>query len=187
MDCPAITMSISFTNTTGATQCVNVDTNTACTGTNFIFTAAYLGSFDPNNICTNWIGDSGSSPNPDQPFQVNVTNGQTLVVVVSEVTPDAGLLELYRDAGQYMRWPGTARRLRLRLRLAAHHQASRCLSSNSDVGTQPVDDARTDQIAAEPGVTTGTTSTPNLTLPRWRSYNHTTSSSPSPTAHMPIP
>ena len=67
-----------------------MDTNTACTGTNFIFTAAYLGSFDPNNICTNWIGDSGSSPNPDQPFQVNVDNGQTLVVVVSEVTPDAG-------------------------------------------------------------------------------------------------
>jgi hypothetical protein len=80
----------SFTNTTGATQCVTVDTNTACTGTNFIFIGAYLGSFDPNNICTNWIGDSGSSPNPDQPFQVDVDNGQTLVIVVSEVTPDAG-------------------------------------------------------------------------------------------------
>src|SRR5438128_4444364 len=79
-----------FTNTTGVTQCVNIDTNTACTGTNFIFTAAYLGSFDPNNICTNWIGDSGFSPNPDQAFQVNVDNGQTFVVVVSEVTPNAG-------------------------------------------------------------------------------------------------
>ena len=79
-----------FTNTTGATQCVTVDTNTACTGTNFIFIAAYLGSFDPNNICTNWIGDSGSSPNPDQPFQVNIDPGQTFVVVVSEVTADAG-------------------------------------------------------------------------------------------------
>src|SRR6266498_1472561 len=79
-----------FTNTTGASQCVTIDTNTACTGTNFIFIAAYLGSFDPNNICTNWIGDSGSSPNPDQPFQVTVDNGQTFVVVVNEVTPDAG-------------------------------------------------------------------------------------------------
>src|SRR4029077_17465866 len=79
-----------FTNTTGATQCVTVDTNTACTGTNFIFIGAYLGSFDPNNICTNWIGDSGGSPNPDQPFQVNIDPGQTFVVVVSEVTPDAG-------------------------------------------------------------------------------------------------
>src|SRR6266542_4443683 len=79
-----------FTNTTGVTQCVNIDTNTACTGTNFIFTAAYLGSFDPNNICTNWIGDSGFSPNPDQAFQVSVDNGQTIVIVVSEVTPNAG-------------------------------------------------------------------------------------------------
>ena len=79
-----------FTNTTGATQCVTVDTNTACTGTNFIFVAAYLGSFDPANICTNWIGDSGFSPNPDQPFQFNLDDGQTVVVVVSEVTPDAG-------------------------------------------------------------------------------------------------
>ena len=82
--------SYTFTNTTGATQCVTVDTNTACTATNFIFIGAYLGSFDPNNICTNWIGDSGFSPNPDQPFQFNVDNGQTFVVVVSEVTPNAG-------------------------------------------------------------------------------------------------
>src|SRR5207245_7355927 len=77
--------SYTFTNTTGSTQCVHIDTNTACTGTNFIFTAAYLGSFDPANICNNWIGDSGSSPNPDQAFQVDVPDGQTLVVVVNEV------------------------------------------------------------------------------------------------------
>jgi hypothetical protein len=82
--------SYTFTNTTGATQCVTIDTNTACTGTNFIFIGAYLGSFDPSNVCTNWIGDAGSSPNPEQAFQVNVDNGQTLVVVVSEVNPDAG-------------------------------------------------------------------------------------------------
>ena len=82
--------SYTFTNTTGATQCVTMDTNTACTGTNFIFIGAYLGSFDPNNICTNWIGDSGSARIRIQPFQVNVDNGQTFVVVVSEVTPDAG-------------------------------------------------------------------------------------------------
>jgi hypothetical protein len=79
-----------FTNTTGSTQCVIVDTNTACTGTNFIFIGAYLGTFNPNNICTNWIGDSGGSPNPDQPFSFNLDNGQTVVTVVSEVTPNAG-------------------------------------------------------------------------------------------------
>jgi hypothetical protein len=82
--------SYSFANTTGATQCVNINTDTPCTGTNFIFTGAYLNSFDPNNICTNWIGDSGSSPNPAQAFDVEVPAGETLVVVVSEVTANAG-------------------------------------------------------------------------------------------------
>ena len=82
-----------FTNNTGATQCVTVDPTTECVGTNYIFVAAYLGSFDPNNICANWIGDSGSSPDPTAPpvtFMFEVPNGQTFVVVVSEVTPGAG-------------------------------------------------------------------------------------------------
>ena len=76
-----------FTNTTGATQCVTINTNTACEGDQDIFIAAYLGSFDPSNICNNWIGDSGQSPgpNPNQAFRVDVDNGQTIVVVISEV------------------------------------------------------------------------------------------------------
>src|SRR5262249_3035792 len=77
-----------FTNISGSTQCVTIDTNSTCTGVRFIFTAAYQGSFDPNNICTNWIGDSGFSPDPDRSFQVDVDAGQTLVVVVSNVTAD---------------------------------------------------------------------------------------------------
>src|SRR6478672_5000440 len=82
-----------FTNNTGATQCVTVDPTTECVGTNYIFVAAYLGSFNPANICANWIGDSGSSPDPTAPpvtFMFEVPNGQTFVVVVSEVTPGAG-------------------------------------------------------------------------------------------------
>ena len=79
--------SYTFENTSGETQCVTIDTNTPCNGYDSIFTAAYLGSFDPHSLCTNWIGDSGHAPNPDQAFQVNVDNGQTLVVVVSEVYP----------------------------------------------------------------------------------------------------
>ena len=73
-----------FVNTTNQTQCVTIDTNTTCSGNHNIFTAAYLGSFDPNNPCTNWIGDIGSFPNPDQAFQVSIPAGQTFVVVVSE-------------------------------------------------------------------------------------------------------
>jgi len=82
-----------FTNTTGATQCVSVDANTACVGTNYIFLAAYLGSFDPTNLCTNYLADQGSSPDPSAPpgpFSFDLADGQTVVIVVSEVTADAG-------------------------------------------------------------------------------------------------
>ena len=81
-----------FTNTTGTTQCVIVDINTDCQGSNFIFTAAYLGTFDPNNICTNWMADEGQSPIPDNatPFSFNIEGGQTFVLVVSEVTANGG-------------------------------------------------------------------------------------------------
>jgi hypothetical protein len=79
-----------FTNTTGSTQCVTVDMNTPCTDANFIFTAAYLGSFDPNNICANWIADEGESPHPQNQFSFTVDPGQTYVLVVSEVTVGSG-------------------------------------------------------------------------------------------------
>jgi len=81
-----------FTNTTGGTQCVTVDIDTDCQGNNFIFAAAYLGTFDPNNICANWIADEGQSPIPGNPtpFSFNIEDGQTFVLVVSEVTANAG-------------------------------------------------------------------------------------------------
>jgi len=79
-----------FNNTFGATQCVNIDINTACRDTNFIFATAYLGSFDPTNICTNYLADEGDSPNPTQPFSFDLPAGQTVVLVVAEVTAEAG-------------------------------------------------------------------------------------------------
>jgi hypothetical protein len=81
-----------FTNTTGSIQCITVGIDTDCQDSNFIFTAAYLGTFDPNNICTNWISDEGQSPIPDNatPFSFNVEDGETFVLVVSEVTANGG-------------------------------------------------------------------------------------------------
>ena len=79
-----------FTNTIGSTQCVTVDMNTACAETNFIFTAAYLSSFDPDNICDNWIADEGESPNPQNQFSFKIDAGQTYILVVSEVNAGAG-------------------------------------------------------------------------------------------------
>jgi Kelch motif len=82
--------SYTFTNNTGATQCVNVGVNTACAGTTAIFTTAYLGSFDPSNLCTTYLADIGGSPNPTGSFSFTLDDGQTVVLVVNEVDPDAG-------------------------------------------------------------------------------------------------
>src|SRR5205807_5839402 len=78
--------SYTFTNTSGSTQCVTIDTNSACTGVRFIFTAAYLGSFDPNNICTNWNIGTGHISAPDHAYHRDLDYAQKLVVVVSNVT-----------------------------------------------------------------------------------------------------
>jgi hypothetical protein len=83
--------SYTFTNTTGSSQCVTVDADAmTCTGTNFIFLQAYLGSFDPTNLCTNYLADIGGSPNPTGSFSFDLADGQTVVIVVNEVDPDAG-------------------------------------------------------------------------------------------------
>ena len=85
--------SYTVTNTTGSTQCVSVDASTDCVGTNDIFLVAYLGSFDPNNLCTNYLADQGSSPDPSAPpgpFTFELADGQTVVIVVAEVNADAG-------------------------------------------------------------------------------------------------
>jgi hypothetical protein len=134
--------SYSFTNTTGATQCVNINTDTPCTGTNFIFTGAYLGSFDPNNICTNWIGDSGSSPNPAQAFDVEVPAGETLVVVVSEVTANAGCSSYTVTVSGICPEPTpTPTPGEIRLRFGAHERAGRKVVKLNYIGaTSPTVD-----------------------------------------------
>jgi hypothetical protein len=63
--------------------------NTSCT-TNFIFPVVYLGSFNPNNIAENYLGDAAASPNAFGTFSVNVPANATIVLVVSEVTAGTG-------------------------------------------------------------------------------------------------
>src|SRR5262249_24106838 len=67
--------SYTFTNTSGLTQCVTIDTNTGCNRVLSIFIAAYLGSFAPANICTNSTGYSAFSPDTDRAFDVGVADG----------------------------------------------------------------------------------------------------------------
>ena len=67
---------------------------TACTtGTDQIFAGAYLTSFNPASICTNNIGDLGSSPTVSgvpKTFDFTVPAGATFLLVVSEVTANSG-------------------------------------------------------------------------------------------------
>jgi hypothetical protein len=79
-----------FTNTTGGSTCVSVNISTACTGTNFIYSAAYLGAFVPSNICNNFLASAGSSPNPIGAYSFTVPAGSSFVVNVHEVTANAG-------------------------------------------------------------------------------------------------
>lgn len=78
-----------FTNTAAVKACVNVHIDVpagTCTGTNEIQSAAYRTSFDPANLCTNYIADSGSSPNlgfTDYSFEIDP--GVTFVVTVNGV------------------------------------------------------------------------------------------------------
>jgi hypothetical protein len=82
-----------FANTTGSTACVTVQLDSACTGTNDVFSMAYLGSFNPASITTNYRGDLGMSPGQNggsNSYAISVPAGQTFVVTVYEVTANGG-------------------------------------------------------------------------------------------------
>jgi hypothetical protein len=55
----------------------------ACSGNNFLVVAAYTGSYDPANQCTNYLADIGGSPNPVGVFSFNVSGGATFTLVVT--------------------------------------------------------------------------------------------------------
>lgn len=64
---------------------IDITTTAACCQS---FVAAYLDSFDPLALATNYLGDGGSSPIPATPehFQVIVPAGHSLVLVGQTVT-----------------------------------------------------------------------------------------------------
>jgi hypothetical protein len=80
----------SFTNGPAA-ACVTITTTTTCVSSpNQIITVAYLGSFNPANLCTNYLGDPGGSPAPTNSFDVTVPANGTLLVNVQEITTNGG-------------------------------------------------------------------------------------------------
>jgi hypothetical protein len=80
-----------FTNCGSGPACIRIQVdypNFANPASSMLFVAAYAGSFDPANPATNWLGDSASS-SASMAFSVDVSAGQTFVVVVHEVNPGA--------------------------------------------------------------------------------------------------
>jgi subtilisin-like proprotein convertase family protein len=82
-----------FTNTTGSAACVVVNlTTTDLTNAN-IQSAAYLGSFNPGNLATNYLADPYvSSGTPAAPagltYSFNLANGATTVIIVFSANPN---------------------------------------------------------------------------------------------------
>jgi hypothetical protein len=84
----------SFTNPDNATACVRVDVSGPCSagggsGVN-VFSTTYLGSFNPADICQNYLADEGASFSGTGTYFFNLPAGQTAVVVVNEVTENQG-------------------------------------------------------------------------------------------------
>jgi subtilase family serine protease len=77
----------SFTNTTGSAVCVTVTVSTACSGsgTTAIFSETYLGSFNPNSLCTSYLADLGSSPSGSAAYSFDVPANTNFTVVVNAV------------------------------------------------------------------------------------------------------
>ena len=76
--------SYTYTNTTGAAQCVSVTyTRTGASGQ--VHVTAYAGSYNPTNQATNYLADGGnSSAGAPVTFSFNVANGATIVFVAFE-------------------------------------------------------------------------------------------------------
>lgn len=80
--------SYTYHNTTASPQCVTVHITEVC-GNNALLSAAYLGSFDPNNLCANYLADMGEA-GPSFSYSFNAPAGSTVVVMVEENTSNVG-------------------------------------------------------------------------------------------------
>lgn len=73
-----------FTNASASPACVTVNVDAlACLVNNFLVVAAYLGPYDPNNQCLNYLADIGGSPNPNGVFSFNVPGNATFTLVIT--------------------------------------------------------------------------------------------------------
>ncbi|WP_379709922.1 T9SS type A sorting domain-containing protein [Ferruginibacter yonginensis] len=80
--------SYTITNPRPVPVCAVIGLNSSC-GT-AVFSAAYSNSFDPINLCNNYLADPGSSPASSIFYEATIPANGTIVVVVHEVNPGQG-------------------------------------------------------------------------------------------------
>ncbi len=78
-----------YTNNTGSSQCVTVRVDATQCGPAALFSVAYLGSFDPSNLCTNYLADP-ARPGPTMTYSFNLGPGQTAVILITESNENVG-------------------------------------------------------------------------------------------------
>ncbi len=82
--------SYTYVNTTGVAQCVLVSINSLGCANTGIESAAYLTSFDPTNICTNWLADAGTFVGPTYSYSFTAPAGATIIITVNENETNVG-------------------------------------------------------------------------------------------------
>jgi hypothetical protein len=80
-----------FTNTDSSAKCVTVLVDaTGCGANKYLFSVAYLGSFNPNDLSENYLGDAGYGISSKQSYAFSVPAGATYQVLVEELNQNAG-------------------------------------------------------------------------------------------------
>lgn len=82
----------SFTNTNAFAEAVFITLSTTSTVNYDVFSEAYLTYFNPTDISVNYRGDAGVSPlaASPSPYSITVPANTTFVVIVNELSPNAG-------------------------------------------------------------------------------------------------
>ena len=74
-----------FLNNTSIEQCVTVTIDTGACADYSLHSSAYLGSYNPSSLCTNYLADIGASPNQFGSYSFRVPAWQAYTVIVNEV------------------------------------------------------------------------------------------------------
>ena len=101
-----------ITNPRGVPVCATIGVSSGCGQS--IFSAAYLNSYNPNSLATNYLADHGSSFSESAFYEATIPANGTIVVVVHELNAGAGCgyydfkIDVPRDASGITVTPNTS-------------------------------------------------------------------------------